>query len=62
VDYSVHVRRINVLPKKARNEFQKDGGHVPTNFWRRDHTIYIVPLVFVIKIQNFMATLLPGNN
>jgi len=50
---------VNVLPKKAGNEFQ-GVSHVPTNFWTRGDTTSIATTVFVIN-TNFMVTLLPGN-
>jgi len=34
VVYGAYMARINVLPQKAGNGFQEDGGHVPTNFWK----------------------------
>jgi len=52
--------KMNVLSKKAGNEFHWDVGHVSTKFWTRGYTMFMVPTVFVINI-NFNVTSLPGN-
>jgi len=60
VDCGAHMGKMNVLSKKAGNEFHWDVGHVSTKFWTRGYTMFMVPTVFVINI-NFNVTSLPGN-